>query len=356
MTIPYTVPEYYRSDYGEQITGVQGLATVWWCEATWKVTRSRPLPEQQGSAVRMSAARNDREAVQSSSSGRALRNLTATLKELTGPGEPGSRKSRSRSFVSTITGSTSPRTRPASATGGPMPCRRWKAHRFASRKEPTSLGPGSRSRNARAGDYRGTLSLQADDWSAQIPLCLHVWDFALPERNHLETALDEPGRNCPLPPAQDRGGAAPGARPVFPKLCGASYQSLRSSSARSHPNAFCPGGSTTALRDGFYRLDQALTRALERYHFTGLHRRFTAGRRTFHERVEPLWGGLARTHPNTRLCSPARSSNWKTTLAPRAGWNSPTSTGSMSRRRRITRLSAMGWSDSNARPRVCGVC
>ena len=44
-------------------------------------------------------------------------------------------------------------------------------------------------KDAKAGDYSGTLSLKADGFSADVPIRLHVWDFALPERNHLQTAF-----------------------------------------------------------------------------------------------------------------------------------------------------------------------
>ncbi len=36
---------------------------------------------------------------------------------------------------------------------------------------------------------RHRFSLKAEEFSASIPITLHVWNFALPERNHLETAF-----------------------------------------------------------------------------------------------------------------------------------------------------------------------
>ncbi|MCH5374863.1 MAG: hypothetical protein JJ992_12885, partial [Planctomycetes bacterium] len=58
------VPDFYRSDYGECIEGVDGPTAVWWCDATWKIPRSRPVPKAAGAAVRLEAARHDREAAQ----------------------------------------------------------------------------------------------------------------------------------------------------------------------------------------------------------------------------------------------------------------------------------------------------
>ncbi len=38
---------------------------------------------------------------------------------------------------------------------------------------------------AAPGDYDATLAVSADDRSAQLPVTLHVWDFAIPEERHL---------------------------------------------------------------------------------------------------------------------------------------------------------------------------
>jgi len=43
--------------------------------------------------------------------------------------------------------------------------------------------------DAKAGDYSGRVSLKAEGWSVDVPLRLHVWNFALPEANHIETAF-----------------------------------------------------------------------------------------------------------------------------------------------------------------------
>ena len=43
--------------------------------------------------------------------------------------------------------------------------------------------------DAAPGEYRGQVSLRAEGFAAQVPIQLHVWNFALPERSHLETAF-----------------------------------------------------------------------------------------------------------------------------------------------------------------------
>ena len=39
------VPDFYRSDYGQQIAGVSGETAVWWCPATHKVPRVGRCPK-----------------------------------------------------------------------------------------------------------------------------------------------------------------------------------------------------------------------------------------------------------------------------------------------------------------------
>src|SRR5208283_2362735 len=63
-TVPMTLPDYYREDFGRRIEGGGSDAELWWCEAAWKVSRDRPAPTAASPAATLSAARNDREAVQ----------------------------------------------------------------------------------------------------------------------------------------------------------------------------------------------------------------------------------------------------------------------------------------------------
>ena len=85
-TMATSVPEYYRSDYGERIDGIPGTPAVWWCDATWKISRRRPAPEKSSPAARLSAAKNDREAVQIVvRPEEPLKGLTASAGPLTGP-------------------------------------------------------------------------------------------------------------------------------------------------------------------------------------------------------------------------------------------------------------------------------
>ena len=56
--------QYDRADYGQRIEGIAGETEVWWCEAAWKIAPQRPAPQDASPAASLSAARDDREAVQ----------------------------------------------------------------------------------------------------------------------------------------------------------------------------------------------------------------------------------------------------------------------------------------------------
>jgi len=184
--------EYYREDYGRKLAELcSDDVTLWWCEADWKVSRRRAAPTDIAPAVELSAARNDREAAQIVlCPAKELRQLTVSASALNGPAGaiiPGENIQVFRvlyHFVQTPTDKTGvvdewpdallPLEKPLSLAGG--------------KNQPFWIlvyVP----KEAAAGDYVGNLTFQAEGWSAVVPLKLHVWNFSLPERNHLETAI-----------------------------------------------------------------------------------------------------------------------------------------------------------------------
>lgn len=185
------MPEYYRSDYGQRIKGVQGNADVWWCEADWKISPQHPTPQAESSSATLSAARNDREAVQVVIRPKQdLHGLTAEVGALAGPDGatiPAKNIKLSRVYyhnVHTTTDTTGVRDRWPDALP-PL-------------DKPLDVPLGENQplwvlvhvpKDARPGDYSGKVTLKAEGWSAVVPLRLHVWNFTLPERNHLETAI-----------------------------------------------------------------------------------------------------------------------------------------------------------------------
>ena len=182
--------EYYRTDYGALLQGLSGDVAVWWCDATRKVPPERALPQDGSEAVRLAAAKNDFEAVQVVvRPSRPLKSLRATSSSLTGPaGEiPADHVRTLRVAYHTVH-------TPTDATGLKG---RWP-DALPPLTRPISIPAGENQplwvlvhvpASAAAGDYRGQIALAADGWSATVPIRLHVWDFALPARNHLETAF-----------------------------------------------------------------------------------------------------------------------------------------------------------------------
>ena len=184
--------EYHRADYGARIAGTEGSsAVVWWCDATRKVSRRRAAPETVAPAAQLSAARNDREAVQIVvRAERGLKGLRASAGALVGRGGailPVDNVRIFRVFYHFVHTPTD-----ASGARDDWP------DALPPLGEPIDVAAGSNQplwvlvhvpAEAAPGDYEGEIRLEAEGFSARVPLKLHVWDFALPERNQLETAI-----------------------------------------------------------------------------------------------------------------------------------------------------------------------
>ncbi len=232
-----------RADYGFLIEGVKGETAVWWCEAPWKVSRDRALPKALSQAATLSAARDDREAAQVVlRPSKDLKQLTAAvgplyaLPETTSMSseakrphpQPLSQKERGalnphpQPLSQRERGALNPHPRPLSQKerGAVIPAENIRVFRvyyhpvrtptdglgsagewpdaLPPLDKPLDLAAGKNQplwvlvhvpRDAKPGEYAGVLKLKAEGWSADVPLRLHVWNFTLPERNHLETAI-----------------------------------------------------------------------------------------------------------------------------------------------------------------------
>ncbi|NLG54391.1 MAG: hypothetical protein GX542_01870, partial [Rhodococcus sp.] len=190
LRVPFHVPEYYRTDYGERIESVEGDVPVWWCPATWKVAPRRVLPDAAAPAAVFAAARHDYQAVQVVvRPNRPLAGLTAKASTLRGPGGATIDAEHIKILrvyyhpVRLLTDETSVRDRWPDALP-PL-------------DEPIDVAAGENQplwvlvyvpKDAVPGDYTGEVSLAAEGFRASVPLKLRVWDFTLPERNHLATA------------------------------------------------------------------------------------------------------------------------------------------------------------------------
>ncbi len=167
---------------------IQPWGTVWEACATSKVMPNAAVPRERAKGIDVSCARNEFEPFQIViSPKRDLKDVRARVSDLTGAGVIRG------DTVSVRHVETVPVTQPTSsecATGDypdPLvpfefitaPAGRNTAFWFTVRV-PT---------DARAGDYKGTITLSADGVDpVVVPLKLHVWDFALPEVSSLRTA------------------------------------------------------------------------------------------------------------------------------------------------------------------------
>jgi hypothetical protein len=301
--IPFTVPEFYRPDYGEQIEGISGKAAVWWCDATRKVPRNRPLPTQEGPAARLAAARNDYEAVQIVVRPKeALSGLTAVAGPLAGPGGAAIAAQHVRvlrvhyHFVD----------HPTDGTG----VRDWWPDALPPlrRDKPLDVPSGANQplwvlvyvpKDTPPGDYTGSVALRASGWSATVPLKLHVWNFALPERNHLETAF---GLDLGLA-FQYHGAKTETDRRKLMDLYFRTFAEHRISPYDPTPLdhfevKFITDAAKPRVEIDFGRFDRAMAEAIEKYHFTNFSLPIQGmGGGTFHARHDPQIGPFKEDTP-----------------------------------------------------------
>lgn len=301
LTLNYTVADFYRADYGARIEGAGGAAAVWWCDATHKVPRQRAAPRAVEPAARMAAARNDGEALQIVvRPDRDLKGLTAHAGALTGPGGatiPAEAIEILRvyyHFVHT----------PTDETG----VRDWWPDALPPLDAPLDVRQGENQplwllvhvpADAAAGGYTGTVTLQAEGWSARVPIALTVWDFALPERNHITTALGlSPGTIFDY-----HGLRTDADRRRVLDLYHRSFARHRISPYDPAPLdsigvKFVPDADPPKAELDFSRFDAAMQRAVDEYHFNALRLPIDGmGGGTFHERVEPQIGDFTAGTP-----------------------------------------------------------
>ena len=287
------VPDFYRSDYGWQLAG-SGETEIWWCDATRKVPRHRAVPEAVGDAVQIAAARRDYEAAQVIvRPGGELRNLTATASALTGPGGAviaTDSISILRVYYHFVHHATD-------AIG----VRDWWPDALPPLDEPIDVAAGQNQPlwilvhvppDAQPGDYRGAVTLTADGFTARVPIELHVWDFRLPKRNHLETGFGLSIHNI----FRYHGVKTDADKRKVLDLYFRSFAAHRISPYDPTPLdpirvKFLPQADPPRAELDFSRFDAAMSDAIDRYDFTGFRLPVQGmGGGTFHARYPPKIG------------------------------------------------------------------
>lgn len=271
MSLPWTLPNYYETGYGQKIQGIAGPTDLWWCDATWKVNPQRPSPEETSPAATMSAARNDHEAVQIVvRPATELKQLTAVAGALAGPNGatiPAEDVQVLRVYYHTV----------HTPTDGTSVVGDWP-DALPPLDKPLDLPAGKNQplwilvhvpKDAKPGDYTGSITLKAEGWSAAVPLRLHVWNFALPETNHIETAF---GLNMANPFRYQQIKSEADKRRIVDMYL-QSFADHRISPYNPTPLEsihvkFVPEADPPRAELDFADFDAAMSRSLEKYHFT----------------------------------------------------------------------------------------
>ncbi len=294
FTTEYSVPDFYRVDYGAQLPSNQEGYEIWWCDSTRKIPRTRSAPDAKSAAVSLSAARNDHEAVQVVvRAERGLQGLTAEATDLVGPDSAvidAQQVEIRRVWYHFVT-------HPTDSTG----VQDWWPDALPPLDEELDVAPGHNlpiwitvrvPRNAVSGDYKGTLRVRADGFSVDVPLRLHVWNFSLPDRNHLETAFGM----SPSTAFQYHNVKSEQDRRRLLDMYFQSFSDHRISPYDPVPldrirTKFIADTSPPHAELDFAAFDLAMKRAVERFHFSGYRLPIEGmGGGTFHGRYPPKIG------------------------------------------------------------------
>jgi hypothetical protein len=166
---------------------------VWWCKGGWKVGRERALPAKprgRPEPVSVSAARGEFEPAQvvlrPEKDCELLWAEVSPLRQRWGMPTPITVRIDQVAYVQ-VTHPTDPTCVPGWYPD-PLPPLAWPLALAAGKNQPlwlTFYVP----RDAKAGDYHGELRLKTSFGDVNVPLRVHVYDFALPEETHLKSAL-----------------------------------------------------------------------------------------------------------------------------------------------------------------------
>ncbi|MBI4582038.1 MAG: DUF4091 domain-containing protein [Planctomycetes bacterium] len=286
---PATRPALEAADYGQLILANDNVA-VWWCEAMRKVGRTRPAPREGAAAASLSAAKNEFEAVQIVvRPDKPLAALRCRATDLEGPN--GSRIPAGN--ISLLRVAYVPVTAPTDSLGqagdwpDPLPPLDGPIDVPAGVNQPIWVlvhVP----RDAAASDYLGRIELSANGWSAHVPISLHVWDFALPDKPRTASALGLSMGNAYRYQAAK---TSEQHRQLFAKYmqCFADHRISPYNPVPFDPIdiKFVPDAQPPRADVTFDRFDAAMAEAIDRWHITSFNLHLPGmGGGTFHQRHE----------------------------------------------------------------------
>ncbi|HSW44055.1 MAG TPA: glycoside hydrolase domain-containing protein [Phycisphaerae bacterium] len=292
---------YYASNYGELLSAPGESVTVWWCDGTRKVPRKRLPPVARAEAVRLESARNEFEAAQIIvHPGRELAGLTARVSELAGPGGARIAGDDIRLLRVAYVRADVPTDKRGLADWWPDP--------LPPLDTPVDVPAGENQplwllvrvpTDAPAGDYHGKVTLEAEGFTFEAQVRLHVWDFALPEKPFTASAfglsLHRIAQYHGLKSEQDK-------RTVFAKYM-QSFAEHRISPYDPVPLdaigfTFRPDTDPPRCDVDFSKFDPAMEEAVRKYHITSFMLPVPGmGGGSFHDRTEGEAAGFKAGSP-----------------------------------------------------------
>lgn len=192
------VSPLFAHDYGACLPDSSEAVALWWASSGWKVSRTRPAPPDTSPAIRLQAARNEREAAQvilrPAEPLRSLRVNAQALTNASGDVLPASALEILRvKYVDIATptdrlGASAPWPDPLPPIEAPLDLEADQNQPFWIRAYIPEDTP--------AGIYTGALHFEADGWQAAAPLEIEVFDFSLPDRMTCQTAFGFDGHTA----------------------------------------------------------------------------------------------------------------------------------------------------------------
>ena len=313
---------FERSDYGYVLptNRMASPGTFWWCETGWKVSRDRQPPEitpETTKSIAISAAKNDVEGFQfvvRANQDTPITGLTGSVGELRGPNGASIPAENIEllyayyHFVHSKTDGTGlVGDWPDALPPLPISIDKGSIDIAAGRNQPIWLNVKVPA-DAVPGDYQGSFLLTSADgqFNVTVPYSLHVWNFALPTENHIETAYGY----SPTLTARYHNARTDADRRRVNEMYLQCFSDHRISTYNPAPYdnfsvKWLPEENPPRCEIDFSRFDAEMGRVMNKYHFTNFRLPgHGLGGGTFHSRTEPAIAGFAADTPEYKaMCA-----------------------------------------------------
>lgn len=170
--------------FGERLLASNQQMALWWCTSGWKISPTRPAPKVVGSALRISAARNEVEAAQLVIfPNHEIKNFKASASELKGP-KGAVITSEQIEILRVRFVPVAQATDDSTAAGlwpDPLPPFQGPITLKANENQPLWVRV-KVPKEIPGGIYHGRIQLEGEGLNASVPIWVQVYDFELPDR------------------------------------------------------------------------------------------------------------------------------------------------------------------------------